>query len=419
MFKVIAFLVFVVLTALLSVWLIENTGFVLVEWLGYEIEFNIIVLAFGLLLFLIVFYQVSKLFHWIRNHKHRSGNKKTIRRYQKALESMNQIMLHIMMDDLNGVKKLMESTKKSLSKKELEFLKTTEAYIAYKHDKIEEALELLEGRLKNTQAKEFFITKRLEELSKKDSRKAFEDLAEKAIVLHPKNSEIYYKIMDFYVDSIKYQEAYNALGSGIKDGTLSRKDGKVQKYVLVLSTLLAQESMKNKEFTSVLKYTNDALDVDKNFVPALYHKAKSLMIEGDDKKALSCLTSSWQKNPHISTGSIYYQIAESKEQSNLFSSIKNLCKQNPESDVSNVLLLKAAVESNKIPEVRDIIHKTMRLISSNILYAISEVLTEYEKGNKGQMEKFLRDNYDSKVKGYDWEFVYDKDLNPEEVFEWK
>lgn len=419
MLKVILFFIFIFFAAIFSIWLTEDTSYMIINWLGYEVTATTPVIVLIVIFYNLIIYQVIRFLLFIKNLSGSIKTNKKIKNYRRVIENLNLVTANLITNNNQDTEKLILKSRKLLKLKDRKYLSTVESFLLYKNGKLEQAIKKLAKSTNTLKAREFFVTRILENIDSKTDESKIIELAENLISTNSKQSLPYIKLFKIYIKNNFYAKAEEVLTKAIKNKALSNKDSETKKYLIIINTLLSKESIKDKDIDGALGYINKALKIDKNFIPALFYKMKCLYLKGNFIKLKFLMSSSWKNIPNISFVSVYKKIFDAKNSKERFDAIKKLYRKNPKNELSNILLLKGAIDNNKIKEARVLINETMKEYTSKTMYAIIEVLNEYEKGDIYKTKKFLEENYKEYNINSDWTFNYSENLELTELFNWE
>lgn len=418
MLKVILFFIFIFFAAIFSIWLMEDSSYIIINWLGYEITATTPAAILVLILSFLVIYQIAKLLVFAKNINKNIKTSKRIKNYQKLIENLNTITAQLLTNNTKKTERLILKSRKLLNPKERKCLSTVEAFLLYKKGNLEKAIKNLAKTTELNEAKEFFISKTIEDAEIKNDEQKVVELAQNLISMNTRQPLPYIKLIKIYLKNGSYKKAKEVLDSGIKGRVLGRKSPEIKNYSTIINTLLSKESLKKGNTDEALTYSNEALKIDNNFTPALFYKMKCLYLKNSIFRLKLLMDSSWKKVPHVSFITIYNKLFEGGNSKERFKAIQNIYKKNPKDELSNILLLKSAIDNDKIKEARVLINETMKEYTNKTLYAIIEILSEYEKGDIYKTKKFLEENYMEYSINHNWEFEYKDDLNLKDLFVW-
>ena len=385
------FLVFILTTPL--VWILENNGSIVINWLGYEIQTDILtallICAFSLTLVALISYILTRLLaikfpQLLRLLFKKSYTKKLeqiISNHHRGFETLSKLLLALEVDDFEGAKKIHKDFLKQIKYKNLnnffgakfavdkgDFTASEEYFSQYKdnqHAKILLLKSKLKIAIKNQEdQKAIAIAKEILAL-KKDSLKTAQEL----LKLYKKNGN------------------WQSIKSLIKDFGADKFGDELQKRDLViLNTSLAQEALRNKKYLGAIKYSKMALSNNEQFLPANQILIKAWIKLGFKFKAISIIKNLWKENPHIILAELYGAIYRKASLKNRIHAIKKLAILNSNVTAGNIAIALVAYRASSFQIAKEFLNLAIVHEKTHSLYKLL-AYTEKRLGNNDEFFK--------------------------------
>ena len=292
------FLVFILTTSL--VWIIENNGSIVINWLGYEVQTDILtsllICVFFLTLVAFTSYILTRLLaikfpQLLRLLFKKSYTRKleqVISRHHDGFEDLSKLLLALEVDDFESAKKTYKKFSKHIKYKNLNNF--FEAKFAIENGDFGASESYFSQYKENPHAKILVLKSKLKiAIKNQEDQKAIE-IAKEILILKKDSLKTAQELLRLYKKNGNWQSAKSL----IKDFGVDKFGDELQKRdMIILNTSLAQEALRNKKYISAIKYSKMALSNNEQFLPANQILIKSWIKLGFKFKAISIIKNLW------------------------------------------------------------------------------------------------------------------------------
>jgi HemY protein len=385
------FVAFVIATSL--VWLLDHNGDVIITWLGYQLQtdvltaillaifFTLLVFAFSYLLARILaikFPNLLKLF-FRRNYLRRL--EKLVHRHHQAFEIMTQLMLALEIRDEKSAEILHKNFSKLIKHQSLNnfFL----GKILFEKQQFDKAAEMFARFGENKHAKILILKSKFKlALQNQDEATAIA-YAKQILSVKRDNFDTARVLFSLYKKRGLWQEAKGLIA---EYGSDQFKDELQKRDVAVINSALAIEAYQLKKFLQAIKHTKIALKAEENFLPALEIKLKSWLKLGFSFKASWQIKSLWRENPHLLLAEIFDLIHRKSSPKNRIKAMKKLAELNSESSLGKLAVGISAFRAGAYQTAKEFLY--LSLLQEKT-YRAYKLLAFAEK-SLGNVEEFKK-----------------------------
>lgn len=339
----ILFLVLAIASPLL--WTLDNSGFVLINWLGYEVKTNILtaILLAIIFTFLIVFLSylltkilslkfpdLLKIFFKKNYAKHLE---KIIRKHHRAFELSSQLLLALEVNDQKLAEKLQKEFSKLVKNRHLNdfFL----AKIFFEKKEFSKSYELFAKFSDNKNAKILALKSKLEFALQNHDETAAIAYAKQIISTKDNDLKTAKTLFSLYKKLGLWQDSKELVA---KFGAEKFKDELQKRDIAVINTAVALELYQKKNFFAALKQAKLALKAEENFLPALEIMLKSWIKLGFAFRARWLIKKLWRENPHLIFSEIFDLTYRKSPAKIRIKRIKELSRLNEESTLEKLVI---------------------------------------------------------------------------------
>ena len=387
------FVVFILTTSI--VWILENNGLILINWLGYEIQTDILtallICVFSLTSVALISYLLTRLLaikfpQLLRLLFKKSYTKKLeqiITNHHRGFETLSKLLLALEVDDFEGAKKIHKDFSKQIKYKNLNNFfgakfavensdfKASEDYFSQYKDNPHAKILLLKSKLKIA-------------IKSQDDQKAIE-IAKQILALKKDSLKTAQELLKLYKKNGNWQSAKSL----IKDFGAEKFGEELQKRdIIILNTSLAQEALRNKKYLSAIKYCKIALLNNEQFLPANEILIKSWIKLGFKFKAISIIKNLWKENPHIIFAEIYGALYRKSSLKNRIHAIKKLAILNSNVTAGNIAIALVAYRAGSFKIAKEFLNLALINEKTYNLYKLL-AYTEKHLGNNDEFFKNL------------------------------
>jgi HemY protein len=375
MFAILWYILIIFFITSSVVWVIENNGEIIINWLGYQVQTDILT-SILILLFLAVSiafisYILTRLLaikfpNLLKILFKKSYTKKLeniIIKHHNAFDLLTNLLLALEVDDLDNAKKIYQDfAKKSKFKPLKDFFS---ARFALENGDFETSEKLFREFQNNPHGKVLLLKSKLKILIK-DNQINDAILVAQEILMHKKNSlSTARELLKLYKKNGNWQLAKNLIhdfGSTNFTEELQVRD------TIILNSSLAQESYKSKKYFQAIRYAKLALNLDEQFLPANEILIKSWIKIGCKFKAISVIKYLWKTNPHIILIELYSALYKKNSPKKRIKVIKKLTKLNSNRFLANFAIGLTAFRSNQFDIAKDYINNALAIEKTQNLF---------------------------------------------------
>ncbi|MES2961225.1 MAG: hypothetical protein V4694_02465 [Pseudomonadota bacterium] len=393
MFAILWFLFIAVALSTLLVWMLDNNGNVVINWLGYEVQADILtailmsflvavcIIALSYLLtriFAIRFPNLLKLFSrksYIRRLE------KLVRRHHKAYDIMAQLMLALEVNDEKSAKELHKKFSKLIKNPALNnfFL----GKMAFDKADFSKSGEIFSKFGDNKNAKILVLKSKLAlALQKQDEVQAIA-YAKQILSLKKDNVQAAQTLFGLYKKRGLWQEA-KALIS--EYGSDKFKDELQKRDLAVINSALALEAYQSKKFLHAIKYAKIALKAESQFLPAQEILLKSWLKLGFAFKTTWQIKHLWRENPNLIFAEIYDLTNRKYSAKNRIKAIKKLAEVNDEAGIGKLAIGLVAFRAGAFQTAKEFLHLSLLRQKTYRAYK----LLAFSEKNLGNEEEFKK-----------------------------
>jgi len=209
-------------------------------------------------------------------------------------------------------------------------------------------------------------------------------LAQRAYRLHPKTPWVVHALCDLQVRAGRWEEAEATL----KDATLRKaipsNEGKRQTAVLFLrQSEIAEGQGRDQEGR---RFAQDALKLAPNFAPVIIYCARLSVKEGDVHHAEKIIEKAWLKVPHPDLAATYLEIFSGEDMLERLSRIEKLGALRPDHPESHLAIAEVAIDAKIWNEARRHLTETIATMPSARAFRKMAELEEAERGRGRRVE---------------------------------
>jgi HemY protein len=385
------FLVFTLTTSI--VWIIENNGSIVIDWLGYQVQTDILtailIFVFFLTLIALISYLITRLLaikfpQLLKLLFKKSYTKKLeqiILNHHKGFENLSNLLLAIEVDDFESAKKIHKDFSKNIKYKNLNNL--FEAKFAIENNDFSVSEKYFAQYDKNPHAKILLLKSKLKIAIKNNEDARAIDIAKEIIALKKDSIKTAQDLLKLYKKNGNWQSAKSL----INDFGIEKFGDELQKRdLIILNTSLAQEALRNKKYISAIKYSKMALLNNEQFLPANEILIKSWIKLGFKFKAISIIKNLWKESPHIILAEIYGALYRKSSLKNRISAIKKLVILNSDVLSGNVAIAVVAYRAGAFQIAKEFLNLALTREKTQNIYRLL-AYTEKHLGNNDEFFK--------------------------------
>ena len=385
------FLVFTITTSI--VWIIENNGSLILNWLGYEIQTDILtatlIFAFFLVSIALISYILTRLLSikfpqllkLLFKKSYTKKLEKIISNHHKGFETLSRLLLAIEVDDYESAKKIHKDFSKQIKYKNLNNF--FEAKFALENNDFDISQKYFAQYDKNPHAKILLLKSKLKIAIKNNEDAKAIELAKQILVLKKDSIKTAQELLKLYKKNGNWQSIKSLIN---EFGADNFKEELQKRDLAILNTSLAFEALKNKKYFRAIKYCKMALSSDNQFLPANEILIKSWIKLGFKFKAISIIKNLWKENPHIILVEIYDSLYRKASLKKRIYAVKKLAILNSDSTIGNIAIAIVAFRASAFQVAKEFLNLALVTEKTQSLYR----LLAYTEKHLGNNDEFLK-----------------------------
>jgi HemY protein len=336
------------------VWVLDNNGSVVINWLGYQVQTDILTAILLAIFFTITTFILSyfaarilaikfpNLLKIFFRRKHLKRLEKLVHRHHKAFETMSQLLFALENSDTKSAENLQNKFAKLIKSPALNNFFLGKIY--FENKQFSKAIEVF-SKSDDKNAKILTLKSKLQlALQNKDETSII--AYAKQILSVKKNDIATAKILlSFYKKLSLWQEAKNLITEYGADEVF--KDELQKRDIAVINSSLALEAYKQRKFTLAIKHAKIALKADADFFPATEIYLKSLIKRGFTFMARHITKKLWRENPHLILAEIFDFTNLKSAPKTRLKMMKKFAELNPESALGKLAIANVAFRTGE------------------------------------------------------------------------
>ncbi len=349
MFRLLSFLLFLIIIATLCTWLLKNDGSVVVEWFGYRIQTSTsfaILSASVMLLFMVALSQFSI---WILGTPRRYKRKQQEKKRLSGFAALTRGLAAIAAGDSKNALKFSKKAQNYLGTNSLTNIlsaqsaqlsgdnkKATEHYNALMADKETEIIAikglLIQAYKDNDVSKAIF-------------------LAQKALSVNPDTPWAILSLVELYKSSGQWFEASQIIRKALKNNLIGDVTG--NRTLAVIELINARNNLEVANYSLAEDNITKSLEYLPDFVPAILTKAKFFSLSNNIPKALKLLSSNWKRTSHPDILNYYLELLANEPVDKLIAKLNKLLSIHPHNQAAHLIAARIFLKINDLGNARD------------------------------------------------------------------
>ncbi len=211
-------------------------------------------------------------------------------------------------------------------------------------------------------------------------------LAQRAYELHPKTPWVVQALFDLQVRAGRWEEAEATLKDATSRKAIPTTEGKRQTAVLLLrQSEIAEGQRRDHE---ARRFAQDALKLAPDFAPVAAHCARLSAKEGDVHRAEKTIEKAWSKVPHPDLAATYLEIFSVEDALERLKRIEKLAALYPDHPESHLAIAEAAIAAKIWGEARNHLAEAIAAMPSARAFRKMAELEEAEAGKGRTAEQW-------------------------------
>lgn len=385
------FIAFAIATSL--VWLLDHNGVVLVTWLDYQAEtdiltaillaifFTLVIFAFSYLLARLLAIRFPSLLKLFFRRNYLRKLEKLVQRHHEAFEIMTQMLLALEVKDEKSAEELRKKFSKLIKNSELNnfFL----GKIFFEKQEFSKSAELFAKFGENKHAKILVLKSKFKlALQKQDEITAIA-YAKQILSVKRDNFDTARTLFALYKKRGLWQDAKALIA---EYGSDNFKDELQKRDVAVINTALAVEAYQQKKFLLAIKHAKIALKSENNFLPATEVLLKSWLKLGVVFKVNWKIKSLWRENPHLILAEIFDLTHRKSSVKNRIKAMKKLAEIGNNPALGKLAVGLVAFRAGEYQTAKDFLHLSLLQEKTHRAYKLL-AFVEKALGNQEEFKK--------------------------------
>jgi HemY protein len=379
------------------IWVLDNNGSVIITWLGYQIQTDILTAILLAIFFTVFTFFISYLAARIlaikfpnllkiffrRSHVKRL--EKLVHRHHKAFQTMSQLLLALENSDQNSSIELQKKFSKLIKNQPLNnfFL----GKIFFEKKEFSKAAELFAKFPDDKNAKILILKSKLQLAIQNNDETSVMAYAEQILSVQKNDFATAKILLTLYKKRSLWQEAKKLItdygsAEGFKD-ELQKRD------LTIIHSSLAMEAYQHRKFSTAIKHAKITLKIDNEFLPAIEVLLKSLIKRGFTFQARWLLKKTWRKNPHLVLAEIYDFINRKFSPKNRLKMMKKFAELNAESALGKLAIAIVAFRTGEYATAQEFLRLSLLQEKTYRAYRLS-AFVEKALNNSENFSKNLK-----------------------------
>lgn len=384
MWRLVLFLVGVLVAAFGLSKLADNPGSVLIDWEGYKVEtsvFHAVVIVSVVIGAVICAWSILR---QIWSSPAAVGHYLMKRRQRRGLDALSSGMIAIGAGDRNTATRYAIQARKSLPNEPLTHLLRAQA-AQLSGDKAT-ARRIFEAMLAAPDTEQLGLRGLFLEASREDEAEAARQFAERAIKLNPKLTWPVDALFEFQCKAHDWAGALETLATGKRNGQIEKPIADRRRAVLLSAQAIALE---DNESDKALTLALEAHGLAPALIPAAAVAGRLLASRGNTSRAAKIIQKTWAKAPHPDLATAYAYARTGDSTRDRMDRIKQLAALNPYDIESQMAVAATAVEARYYDEAREALAP---LLEDRLTRRAAKLMARIEgeqNGDRGRVREWL------------------------------
>jgi HemY protein len=395
MFKISWYVFVIFILSISIVWIIENNGSILINWIGYEIETDILsalILVGFIIVFLVIFliiiskilsFKFPKLHKFFFKKSYINKLEKIIKNHHKSFDHITNIMIAIEANEIEDAKKIYQDLQKLTKHKYVNNFFAGK--FALNSNDIKKAKIIFNEYSENSYAKILLLKTEFKEAIQDNSVNKAINIGNKILELKSHEIDVAKELAMIYLKINQISEIeklFSKFGCKRFSNKFSRRE------LLILNTAIANYALQNRKFIKSIKYSRKALKIEADFLPAQIIYIKTFLKIGLNKIALLNLKKYWKKTPNLALVEIFNFINRKSKINKKLKKLRKFIFSINNKDLANAIFAKFAFKLNEYSLAKESIIKANYLCNPVNSYLLMSNI-EKKFGNQNDHINFL------------------------------
>lgn len=393
MFAIFWFLFIASIIATSLVWLLDHNGLVLITWLGYQLQtdiltaiilailFTVAVFTFAYFLARLLAIRFPNLLKIFFRRSYLKKLEKLVQRHHQAFNIMTQMMLALEIKDEKAAEDLQKRFSKLIKNSDLNnfFL----GKILFEKGEFSKAAGLFAKFGENKHAKILVLKSKFKLALQNQDESTAIAYAKQILSVKRDNLDTARTLFMLYKKRGLWQDAKALI---VEYGSDNFKDELQQRDIAVINTALAIEAYQQKKFLLAIKHTKIALKSEKNFLPAIEVMLKSWLKLGFVFKVNWKIKSLWHENPHLILAEIFDLTNRKSSAKNRIKAMKKLAESSKNIGLGKLAIGLVAFRAGEYQAAKDFLLLSLSQEKTHRAYKLL-AFVEKALGNQEEFRK--------------------------------
>ncbi|RXF73133.1 heme biosynthesis protein HemY [Hansschlegelia zhihuaiae] len=383
MVRVLLYLVLVAIFAFAAVWIVDRPGDLVVNWQGYRIETSVAVgAAFvaALAVFTVILWNVMR---WILAGPEAFALFRRNRRRAKGYDAIARGVVAVGTGDARKAGKEASEARRLLGKEPLTLVLAAQAAQLSGDGAGAEAA--FRAMTEQSETRSLGLRGLYVEAERRGDRAAAKALAEEAARQSPETPWAGQALFDFQCAEHDWSGALSTLERLSANRLVDKADARRRRTVL----LTAQAMDGSADVNLAIRRAREAHGLAPDFVPAAALAARLLAEQGDHKKAMKIVETTWAKTTHPDLAEVYVHVRPGDAARDKLKRARSLSERSGDDPEGLIAVARAAMAARELDVARTALGKLMGVRPTSRACLLMAELEEVEHGESGRSREWL------------------------------
>jgi len=380
------FLLVLFVFAIAFAWLADNPGTVNVQWpwLGESFEVSLLVAIIGLSATVAAVMALWWVIGGIIKSPQTFGRWRAGRRRDKGYKALSKGLVAAGAGNAPLARKLSRESAKMLEHEPL--VTMLDAQTALLEGRREDARHKFEAMLENDETRLLGLRGLYVEAEKEGATEASAHFAKQANDHAPGTPWAAQAALKALAQGGDWRDALNTLDNN-RAGGLYEKDEYRRKRAVILTALALEEEDGDPQ--NARAHALAAHKLAPSLVPAAVCAARLSAREGNIRKAVKVLETSWKKQPHPEIANTYVTLKTGDTAVDRLKRAEKLASKNPQTLEGNIAIARAAIDAAEWAKARNAMEPVLASQTSESACLLMADIEEGEHGDRGRVREWL------------------------------
>jgi len=384
MIRVILYLLVIAAAAFAAIWLIERPGTVTVDWLGTQVETNIIVAGLALVAAVAALIFAWWLVSGLWRMPNAIARSMWDRRRQRQERSMTLGLLAVASGDLARGRRYASEVRRIAPDAPLSLLLSAQA--AQLDGNAERAGEAFRAMLNKPETRLLGLRGLFAAARRDGNLEAARQLAQEAFEAAPTALWSSRALLEFQGTEHNWAGALETLGRLEREGVLDRDEAGRQRAVLLTAQAMERE---REDLGAAALLAEEALRYAPDLVPAAVIAARHAIEREDIRRAVKIIEKTWKHQPHPELAHLYLHVRPGDSAQDRLARIHRLTRIRANHEEGMVATARAAMDAREWREAREALAPLLRGRPQARICAMMAEIEMEERQDEGHSREWL------------------------------